>query len=117
MPPSPVVVEVPTAVAARPSASFTFADSAPKLMPAMVMGMASSIGFAGVARAEHGARGALLAVALERIARQRGAQEHQVVEVRDVALGAQAADLVQPGRGRALDVVDDVAIVTCRLLE
>ena len=45
MPPSPVVVEVPTAVAARPSASFTLADSAPKLMPAMVMGMSSSIGF------------------------------------------------------------------------
>ena len=45
MPPSPVVVDVPTSVAARPSASFTRADSAPKLMPAMVMGIASSIGF------------------------------------------------------------------------
>ena len=45
MPPSPVVVDVPTAVAARPSASFTRADSAPKLMPAMVMGVASSMGF------------------------------------------------------------------------
>ena len=44
MPPSPVVVDVPISVAARPSASFTLADSAPKLMPAMVIGMASSIG-------------------------------------------------------------------------
>jgi hypothetical protein len=39
MPPSPVVVEVPTSVAARPSASLTRADSAPKLMPATVIGM------------------------------------------------------------------------------
>ena len=45
MPPSPVVVEVPTSVAARPSASFTFAESDPKLMPAIVIGMSSSIGF------------------------------------------------------------------------
>ena len=45
MPPSPVVVDVPIAVAARPSASFTLADSAPKLMPAMVIGISSSIGF------------------------------------------------------------------------
>ena len=45
MPPSPVVVEVPSSVAARPSASFTLAESAPKLIPAMVIGMASSIGF------------------------------------------------------------------------
>ena len=45
MPPSPVVVDVPIAVAARPSASFTLADSAPKLMPAIVIGMSSSIGF------------------------------------------------------------------------
>ena len=45
MPPSPVVVDVPSSVAARPSASFTFADSAPKLMPAMVIGISSSIGF------------------------------------------------------------------------
>jgi hypothetical protein len=44
MPPSPVVVEVPTSVAARPSASFTRADNAPKLMPATVIGIASSIG-------------------------------------------------------------------------
>ena len=39
MPPSPVVVDVPTSVAARPSASLAEAESAPKLMPAMVIGM------------------------------------------------------------------------------
>ena len=44
MPPSPVVVEVPTAVAARPRAVLAVADSAPKLMPAMVIGMSSSTG-------------------------------------------------------------------------
>ena len=62
----------------------------------------------GEARAEHGLRRALLAIALERIARQRCAEEQQVVEVRQLALGAEAADLVQArGRG-ALDVVDRV---------
>ena len=45
MPPSPVVVEVPISVAARPSASLTLAESAPKLMPAMVIGMPSLTGF------------------------------------------------------------------------
>ena len=44
MPPSPVVVEVPVSVAARPSASLTRDDSAPKLMPATVTGVASSMG-------------------------------------------------------------------------
>ena len=45
MPPSPVVVEVPTAVAARPSASLAWPDSAPKLIPAIVIGMSSTSGF------------------------------------------------------------------------
>jgi hypothetical protein len=45
MPPSPVVVEVPTADAPRPKASFACADNAPKLMPAMVIGIFSVIGF------------------------------------------------------------------------
>ena len=44
MPPSPVVVDVPTALAARPSATLAVADRAPKLMPAIVTGMASSSG-------------------------------------------------------------------------
>ena len=45
MPPSPVVVEVPIAVAPRPSASLAGAESEPKLMPAMVIGIFSAIGF------------------------------------------------------------------------
>ena len=45
MPPSPVVVEVPTALAPRPSASLACADSEPKLMPAIVTGIFSLIGF------------------------------------------------------------------------
>ena len=45
MPPSPVVVDVPTSVAPRPSASFAGAESAPKLMPAIVTGIFSSSGF------------------------------------------------------------------------
>ena len=44
MPPSPVVVEVPTALAPRPSASLALPDSAPKLIPAIVIGISSSIG-------------------------------------------------------------------------
>ena len=39
MPPSPVVVLVPTSVAASPSASLTLADRLPKLMPAIVIGV------------------------------------------------------------------------------
>jgi hypothetical protein len=45
MPPSPVVVEVPTAAAPRPSASLAWAERDPKLMPAMVMGIFKVIGF------------------------------------------------------------------------
>nr|WP_255523391.1 hypothetical protein [Blastococcus sp. TML/M2B] len=39
MPPSPVVVDVPTSLAPRPSASFARPESAPKLIPAMVTGV------------------------------------------------------------------------------
>ena len=39
-----MVVLVPIAVAARPMARFAFAPSAPKLIPAMVIGIASSSG-------------------------------------------------------------------------
>ena len=45
MPPSPVVVDVPIMVAAKPSALLALAPSAPKLMPAMVIGISSLIGF------------------------------------------------------------------------
>ena len=45
MPPSPVVLDVPISVQARPMASLALAPSAPKLMPAMVMGIFRWIGF------------------------------------------------------------------------
>ena len=45
IPPSPVVVDVPAALAPRPSASLAGADRAPKLMPAIVTGIFSSSGF------------------------------------------------------------------------
>jgi hypothetical protein len=45
MPPSPVVVLVPTALAPRPSASLAGALKAPKLMPAIVIGMSRCSGF------------------------------------------------------------------------
>jgi hypothetical protein len=44
MPPSPVVVAVPMTLAPRPSASLAGAESAPKLIPAIVIGMSSSSG-------------------------------------------------------------------------
>ena len=94
MPPSPVVVEVPTSVAPRPSASFAGADSAPKLMPAIVTGIFSSSGFLREPRAEDDVGGAALAVALERIARDRRAEEEEVVEVREAPLRAEPADVV-----------------------
>ena len=46
MPPSPVVVLVPTSDAPRPSASLAGAESAPKLIPAIVIGMSSCSGLA-----------------------------------------------------------------------
>jgi hypothetical protein len=44
MPPSPVVVDVPAMDAPRPSASLAGAESEPKLMPAIVIGIFSVIG-------------------------------------------------------------------------
>jgi hypothetical protein len=71
----------------------------------------------GVTRAEHRARAAAFAIAFERVARQRGAEEQQVIEMRYAALGAEAANLVQAGGGRALHVIDGVAIEGGGLLE
>ena len=53
---------------------------------------------------------AALAVPLEGIARHGGAQEEQVVEVRDRALGTPAADVVDPRLGGLLDGGDDAAV-------
>ena len=110
MPPSPVVVDVPASVAPRPSASFACAESEPKLMPAMVIGIFSSIGFFAMARAEHDIGAAALAIAFERIAGDRRAEEKQVVEVRQLPLRAGAADVVDAGDRRAADFRERVVV-------
>ena len=117
MPPSPVVVDVPTSLAPRPSASFAGAESAPKLMPAIVIGIFSSSGFFACRVPEHDVGVAALAVALERVARHARAQEQQVVEVGEAALRAEAADVVDALARGALDLGDDVAVVEVRLAQ
>jgi hypothetical protein len=67
--------------------------------------------------AEHDVGVAALAVALERIARHARAEEQQVVEVRHAALGAPAADVVDPLARGALDLVDRVAVEHRRLAQ
>src|SRR6202035_3306007 len=54
--------------------------------------------------------GAPLAITLERVARDAGAEEQQIVEVRHAPLGAEAADVVQALAGGALDLGDRVAV-------
>ncbi len=62
------------------------------------------------ARAEDDVRAATLAVAFERIARDRGAEEQQIVEVRQLALRAAAADVVDAGDRRAADLRQRVVV-------
>ena len=52
----------------------------------------------GVAGAEPDVGAAFLAIAFERIAADRGAEEQEIVEIRHLALGAEAADIVDAGR-------------------
>ena len=93
----PVVVDVPTSVAPRPSASFAGADQGAELMPAIVIRIFSSKG-RPAARPRRHVRVAALPVALERVAGDAGAEEEQVVEVRHAPLGAEAADVVDAPR-------------------
>ncbi len=60
------------------------------------------------ARAEHGRRVALLAVALDDEARQRSRQEHELVPVRDRLEDREAAHAVAAELGLDVDVVDDL---------
>ncbi|MPM07838.1 hypothetical protein SDC9_54147 [bioreactor metagenome] len=60
------------------------------------------------ARAEHHAGAAFLAIALERIARHRGAEEQQVVEMRHLPLRTAAADVIDAGRRGAPDLGVDL---------
>ena len=77
------------------------AESEPKLMPAMVIGILSVIGFLAKRVPSVDVGAALLAIAFERIAADRGAEKQQIVEMRQLALGAEAADVVDAGRRRA----------------
>ena len=67
--------------------------------------------------ADHDVGRATLAVALQRVARHAGAEEQQIVEVRQLAFGAEAADVVDPLARCALDVGDRVAIERRRLAQ
>ena len=67
-------------------------------------------GLLGIAHTQHHIRVAALAIALERVARHAGTEKDQVVEMRHAALGAPAADIVDPGAGGALDLVDHIAV-------
>ena len=64
----------------------------------------------GEARPQHDVGAALLTIAFERIARDRCAEKQQVVEMRKLALGAAAADIVDAGRRGALDLRNRVAV-------
>ena len=69
------------------------------------------------ARAEHDVGRAPLAIALEGVARHRRSEEEQVVEVRQLALGAEAADVVDALARRTTDLMDRVAVEDVGLLE
>ena len=69
------------------------------------------------AAADHHVGVAALPVALERVAGDARAEEQQVVEVRHPALGAEAADVVDPLARGALDLGDHVAVERRRLAQ
>ncbi len=58
---------------------------------------------------------AFLAIALERISADRRAEKQQVVEVRQLLLGAKAANVIDAGRSGAADLGDRVLIERRRL--
>ena len=64
----------------------------------------------GEARAEHHVGRAFLAIAFERIAADRGAEEQEIVEMRDLALGAEAANVIDAGRGGAVNLRDRMLV-------
>src|SRR5207248_2742609 len=67
------------------------------------------------ARPERDVRVAPLPVALERVARDARPEEEEIVEVRQPALGAEAADVVDALARGALDLVDDVSVEEVRV--
>ncbi len=67
-------------------------------------------GVLGISAAEHDVGVAALAIALQGVPRHRRAQEEQVVEVRQLALGAPPTDVVDTGVGGTLDGGDGGAV-------
>ena len=110
MPPSPVVVLVPTARRPPPERLLRGRRQRAEAHPRDRDRDLEVERLLGVAGAERDVRVAALAVALERVARHARAEEQQVVEVRHRALGAEAADVVDPLARGALDLVDHVAV-------
>ena len=100
MPPSPVVVEVPASVGAAAQRFLGVPEREPKLMPAMVIGIFSSSGFLAKRVAQHHVGIAAFPVALQRIARHRGAEKQQIVEMWEPAFGAEPPDIVEARAGR-----------------
>ena len=70
---------------------------------------------AGVTRAQHHIGPTALAVAFERVARNRCAQKQQIVKARQRALRARAADVVDARRGCTPDLADRIGIEGCRI--
>ena len=64
----------------------------------------------GEAGAEHHVGRAFLAIAFQRIAADRSAQEQQIVEVGNPALGAKTANVVDAGRGGAVNLRDRMLV-------
>src|SRR6476469_1171409 len=60
----------------------------------------------GEARSKHHVGRAFFAIAFERITADRGAQEQQIIKMGDLALRAKAANVVDAGRGGAMDFCD-----------
>ena len=108
MPPSPVVVEVPTSLAARPRASLACADRAPKLMPAIVIGISRWSGLEAERAPRTVRRVASFSVSLEGVPRRGRREQDQVVEAREAALGTPAPDLIVTEFSHFLDLADNL---------
>ena len=74
-------------------------------------------GLLGKPRPDRHVRIAALPIALERVAGDARAQEEEVVEVGQAPFRAEAADVVDPLAGGALDLGNDRAVVEVRLAQ
>ena len=108
MPPSPVVVDVPTSVAARPRASLARADERAEAHAGNGDGDIELEGVRPVAATEHRLRLTALPVALQRIAGDGCREEDEVVEGRELPAGAEPTDGVLARLGHVVDPRDDV---------